>query len=143
MLLYGPIPHDEGSREAPTTTENVIRCLCCTTCPTLKHTGCSGWAHCATGKIKKPPEMMGCDCPKCPAYVQYALTRCYYCIHGVADSRPKGRRLRAIRPGGCLKTGPFVEGRYFECCLRQHPNANRQPCPGHFASKHSSSSSGS
>ncbi len=68
------------------TAENVVKCLCCTTCPTFKHTRCSGWAHCATGKSKKPPEMLGCGCRKCPVYVQYALTKGYYCIHGVADS---------------------------------------------------------
>jgi hypothetical protein len=71
--------------KVPTASENVVRCLCCTTCPTFKHTRCSGWAHCATGKSKKPPEMLGCGCRKCPVHVEYALAKGYYCIYGAAE----------------------------------------------------------
>lgn len=69
----------------PITSENVVRCLCYTTCPTFQLTRCSGWIHCATGKSKKLPEMLGCGCRKCPVYTQYGLTRGYYCIHGAAE----------------------------------------------------------
>jgi hypothetical protein len=87
--LWEPRPPDEeeGFLKVPTTSENVIRCLCCTAaCPTFQLTRCSGQVHCATGKSKKTPEMLGCGCRKCPVYIQYELTKGYYCIHGAAES---------------------------------------------------------
>ena len=66
------------------TAENAMRCICCKTCPTFKHTLCTGWAYCATGKSEKTPEMLGCDCQKCPIYAEYGLTGSYYCIHGAS-----------------------------------------------------------
>jgi hypothetical protein len=48
--------------KVPATSENVMKCICCKTCPTFKHTLCTGWAHCATGKSEETPEQLGCDC---------------------------------------------------------------------------------
>ena len=77
---------EDDSREGSDDIRKRVRCLCCTTCPTFKLTRCSWWVHCATGKSKKHPEMLGCDRRKCPIYVQDAPTRGYYCIHGAAES---------------------------------------------------------
>lgn len=68
----------------PTTSENVMRCRCCKTYPTFKHTLCGGF-YCATGKSETTPEKKGCECPHCPIYLQYGLKHDYFCMRGAAD----------------------------------------------------------
>jgi hypothetical protein len=62
--------------------ENMDNCIC-GDCPSIPQ-GDPGF-YCAKGKSPQPVRRRGCICGDCKNWVEYGLTRAYYCDEGVTE----------------------------------------------------------
>jgi hypothetical protein len=55
----------------------------CGSCPS--YPGTAEWLFCAREKSRKKIVRNGCLCPSCQVYMDYELSKTYYCAEGAAE----------------------------------------------------------